>query len=68
MSSTLVRRYSVEDEAFWQRIVFPEEDQRHFTRKPHDGGYRWFRSANVIPIEHWRRLDLGMVRRPLTAA
>jgi hypothetical protein len=68
MSSTLVRRHSAEDEAFWQRIVFPEEDRRHFTRKPHDGAYRWFRSPNIIPIEHWQRVKLELKRRPLTAA
>jgi hypothetical protein len=67
MSTTLVRRYSTDDEAFWQRIVFPEEDRHRFIRKPYDGGYRWFRSPNVIPIEHWRRARLP-VQRPLVAA
>jgi hypothetical protein len=45
-----------EDEAFLHRIIFPEEDRRLFTSTPWRGGYRWFRSPNVIPIEQARRL------------
>lgn len=64
----IVRRYSAADDAFWQKITFPEEDRRHFTHKPHDGAYRWFRSTNVIPIEHWQRARPELKQRPLTAA
>jgi hypothetical protein len=44
-----------EDEAFLHRIIFPEEDRHLFTSTPWRGGYRWFRSSNVVPIEQWRR-------------
>jgi hypothetical protein len=44
-----------EDEAFLRKIIFPEEDRHLFTSTPWRGGYRWFRSPNVIPIEQWRR-------------
>jgi hypothetical protein len=43
-----------EDEAFLRRIIFPEEDRNLFTSTPWRGGYRWFRSPNVVPIEQWR--------------
>jgi hypothetical protein len=43
-----------EDEAFLRKVIFPEEDRHLFTTTPWRGGYRWFRSANVIPIEQWR--------------
>jgi hypothetical protein len=33
-------------------MILPEEDRDSVEWK---GGYRWFRSANVVPIEHWRR-------------
>jgi hypothetical protein len=44
-----------EDEAFLRRIIFPEEDRHLFTTTPWLGGFRWFRSPNVIPIEQWRQ-------------
>jgi hypothetical protein len=37
-------------------VTFPEEDRHLYTNTPWSGGFRWFRSANVIPIERWRRL------------
>jgi hypothetical protein len=51
----LVRARTVEEEAFWRRLVLPLDDPRlqgclHIT-----SGYRWFRAVNVIPIEHWKR-------------
>lgn len=43
-----------EDEAFLRRLVRPEEDRRRYTHAPYAGGFRWFRSPNVIPLERWR--------------
>jgi hypothetical protein len=37
----------------WQRLILPEEDRDRST--PRVGGYRWFRSPNVVPIERYRR-------------
>ncbi len=34
-----------------QQFVIPEEDRPRFTSAPWDGGYRWFRSENVICLE-----------------
>jgi hypothetical protein len=45
-----------EEDAFWQRLILPEEDRRRlFPETAWSGGYRWFRSPNVVPIEQWRR-------------
>jgi hypothetical protein len=60
----------VEDEAL-QRWTFPEEDRQLYTTQPWQGGYRWFRSPNVVPIEQWRRrkptpIDPGSQGRKFT--
>jgi hypothetical protein len=41
-------------DALMQAITFPEEDRRLFTAAGWDGEYRWFRSPNVICLEHYR--------------
>ena len=51
----LVKRYTEEAEAFWQRLVLPEDDPHRI--HIHCGGYRWFRDPNIIPIEHWMRVE-----------
>jgi hypothetical protein len=38
--------------AFWRRLTLPQEDRSILW----DGkGYRWFRSENVVCIEHFRQ-------------
>jgi len=54
----ILRRYTPQDESFFRQVVFPEEDRHLFTTAPWHGGFRWFRSANVVPIEHWRRVEV----------
>jgi len=45
-----------EAESFWRKLVLCEEDRRQLIpSRPWVGGYRWFRSPNVVPIEQWRR-------------
>jgi hypothetical protein len=44
-----------EAEAFLRTIVPPEEERRLYTSAPWSGGFRWFKSENVIPIERYRR-------------
>lgn len=44
-----------DEDRFWQQLVFCEEDRRLHTSAPWQGGYRWFRSPNVIPIERYRK-------------
>ena len=44
-----------DDEAFLRSLIRPEEDRRLLHPElPWQGGYRWFRSANVIPMERYR--------------
>jgi hypothetical protein len=52
---TLVRRYAESDEAFYRRLILPEEQRRLLTTAKWDGSFRWFRSPNVIPFEKYRR-------------
>jgi hypothetical protein len=44
-----------EVETFLRKVVPPEEERRQYTSAPWSGGYRWFRSENVIPLEQQRR-------------
>jgi hypothetical protein len=60
------RRYTSEDEAFFRRLVIPEEDRHLFTSAPWDGSFRWFRSPNVVCLEQWPRAvkrEPGLVLR-----
>jgi hypothetical protein len=41
---------------FFRALIFPEEDRALFTTAKWNGGYRWFRSPNVICLEKVRRL------------
>jgi hypothetical protein len=51
----VTKRYTPEDENFLRHVVFPEEDRHRFTTAPWHGEFRWFRSANVVPLEWYRR-------------
>jgi hypothetical protein len=53
----LVRTYTPAEEASWQRLTLPQEECALYTSATWHGGYRWFRSENVTPIEHYRRLQ-----------
>jgi hypothetical protein len=53
--SSLVKRYSAEQEAFWKRLTFPHDDWPRLTSASWKGEFRWFRSHNVIPFEWYRR-------------
>jgi hypothetical protein len=54
----IMRRYTPQDESFFRQVVFPEEDRHLFTTAPWHGGFRWFRSPNIVPIEHWQRVEV----------
>jgi hypothetical protein len=43
------------DEEFLRSIIFPEEERRLYTSALWCGEYRWFRSANIVCIEHYRQ-------------
>jgi hypothetical protein len=63
----ILRRYNLEDEAFLRQVVFPEEDRHRFTAAPWRGEFRWFRSPNVVPIEHYRRVGKEREGEPVAA-
>jgi hypothetical protein len=44
-----------QDEAFLREWTIPEEDRAKYTSQPWAGEYRWFRSPNVVCLEHYRR-------------
>jgi hypothetical protein len=45
-----------EEGAFWRRLTLPEEDRCClFPITDRRCGYRWFRSENVVCIEHFRQ-------------
>jgi hypothetical protein len=48
------RRYSEKDKSFWQRTVLPEEDRLAHTEWK-GVGCRWFKSENVVCLEHYLR-------------
>jgi hypothetical protein len=46
-----------DDEAFMRSLIRPEEDRRRlYPTIPWEGGFRWFRSPNVVPIERYRQV------------
>ena len=61
MSDQKPDRVDLDDEAFMRTVIFAEEDRRLFTTAPWDGGYRWFRSTNVVPLERYREMKLKTV-------
>ena len=44
-----------DSDEFWREFTLPQEDWRRLTTEPWKGGYRWFRSENVIAIEHFQK-------------
>jgi hypothetical protein len=51
----------------WQRLVMPEEDRRRYPQAPPwAGGYRWFRSPNVVDLQSYRSpVEKDRIRRVL---
>jgi hypothetical protein len=55
MNSHRITNSEEEDGALWRRLVLSEEDRlRLFPGTVRPGGYRWFRSENVVCLEHFR--------------
>jgi hypothetical protein len=44
-----------QDEAFLREWTIPEEDRAKYTSQPWSGEFRWFRSPNVVCLEHYRK-------------
>jgi hypothetical protein len=51
-----------DEHAFARQLTIPEEDRARFMSVGWEGGYRWFRSPNVICLEKYRHLrTLGRI-------
>jgi hypothetical protein len=51
----MAKQHTAEEEDSLRRYILSEEDRAALTSEKWNGGYRWFRSPNVIPLEQWRR-------------
>jgi hypothetical protein len=56
--AVLIRRYTKETEEFHRQFTWSQEDRRKRTNQPWPGGYRWFKSPNITPIEYYRRINI----------
>jgi hypothetical protein len=50
----LPRRYTPDHEQMLKTLIFAEEDRHLFTRERWSTGYRWYRTTNVVCLEHYR--------------
>jgi hypothetical protein len=51
----LVRRYIKSTEDFHRKLTLPVEDKRPGAGATwYGGGFRYFRTPNIVPIEHYR--------------
>jgi hypothetical protein len=66
----LVRTYSEKEQQFFRRLVLPVEDLDPEARwaRWRGRGMRWFRSPNVLCIEHYRRPPAAPIQRTKPAA
>jgi hypothetical protein len=53
--SEALARYE-EEHAFARQVLMPEEDRAKYGLDKWQGGYRWFRSRNVVCLEKYSRL------------
>jgi hypothetical protein len=52
MMMMIEKKHSPSTEAFYRKLILPEEEKAEPT--PSRCGFRWFRSENVVCIEHYR--------------
>ena len=43
-----------DEDAFWRQLIVSVEDRSPWTTEKWDGSYRWFKSTNIIALEHYR--------------
>jgi hypothetical protein len=63
MESLVGRRFSAKDEAFYRRLILPEEDRAEYAALQPKRSYRWFRSKNIVCIEHYRAAETKQTPR-----
>jgi hypothetical protein len=64
----MMKRHTVEEEESLRRYILSEEDRATLTSEKWNGGYRWFRAANVICLEHCRWPKPLPLRSPVSSA
>ena len=57
-----------DEHSFARSIILPEEDRTKYTSARWEGGYRWFRSPNVVCLEKVRRVRQLMEKDGLPAS
>jgi len=50
----MMKRHTAEEEESLRRYILCEEDRATLTAERWNGGYRWFRSGNVVCLEHYQ--------------
>ena len=61
-------QHSDGDEQFLRELIFAEEDRQTHTSEKWTGGFRWFRSPNVICIEQYFRSPAEPISKSKPAA
>ena len=64
----LEKRFTAKEEAFYRRLTLPEDDPRKYPLERPNRSYRWFRSRNVVPIEHYRRPARAVLTKSVTGS
>jgi hypothetical protein len=59
----MMKRHTAEEEESLRRYIFSEEDRATLTGEKWNGGYRWFRSKNIVCIEHYRAAETKQTPR-----
>jgi hypothetical protein len=59
----VIRRHTVEEEESLRRYILSEEDRATLMGEKWNGGYRWFRSKNIVCIEHYRAAETKQTPR-----
>jgi hypothetical protein len=55
MGTTKIRGDVDGDGAFWRLMTLPVEDRMQLYSGERWPGYRWFRSENVVALEHFKK-------------
>ena len=53
-----IKRHTAEEEESLRRYILCEEDRATLTAEKWTGGYRWYRSATIVCLEHYRPIEL----------
>jgi hypothetical protein len=49
-----IQRLAEDEDTFWRKLILPQGERMRLGI-PWRGGYRWFKSDNIVCLEQWRR-------------